>query len=191
MPSREDLVDGGGSFSDPAQRGETHGPDPGEEAVSNFLWSRGFKQIDVVALTHAHQDHIGGRTAVFHNFRVNTVWIGREVASPQQQQLERLAITAAKTRLFRTSLPPSSHVSPLFLPAKEILTDIPARNSSNAYAKLVFPPCAPTPTARFSILTDGKKLEVSASWPARKSRRRSIQRSRNRHRISRALSNNK
>jgi competence protein ComEC len=72
-------------------RGETHGPDPGEEAVSTYLWSRGFKQIDVVALTHAHQDHIGGVTAIFDNFKVNTLWIGREVASPQQAQLEKLA----------------------------------------------------------------------------------------------------
>jgi hypothetical protein len=30
------LVDGGGSVSDPAHRGETHGPDPGEEAVSTY-----------------------------------------------------------------------------------------------------------------------------------------------------------
>jgi competence protein ComEC len=85
------LVDGGGSFSDPAHRGETYGPDPGEDAVSTYLWSRGFKQIDVVALTHAHQDHIGGLTAIFDSFRVNTLWIGREVASPQQQLLEKLA----------------------------------------------------------------------------------------------------
>jgi competence protein ComEC len=45
----------------------------------------------VVALTHAHQDHIGGLTAIFDNFKVNTLWIGREVASPQQEQLEELA----------------------------------------------------------------------------------------------------
>jgi competence protein ComEC len=53
------LLDAGGSFSDPAHRGETPGPDPGEEALSTYLWSRGFARIDVVALTHAHQDHIG------------------------------------------------------------------------------------------------------------------------------------
>src|SRR5260370_39670334 len=63
---------------------------------------------------------------------------------------------AANTRLFRTSLPPSSHVSRLFLPAKEILTDILARNSSHACGKLVFPPCAPTPTARLTFQPMGK-----------------------------------
>jgi beta-lactamase superfamily II metal-dependent hydrolase len=70
-------VDGGGSFSDPAQRGETHRPDPGEEAVATYLWSRGFQQIDVVALTRAHQDHIGGLTAIFGNFFMDRVkWRG-------------------------------------------------------------------------------------------------------------------
>jgi competence protein ComEC len=81
------LVDGGGSFSDSAHRAETYGPDPGEEAVSTHLWSRGFKRIDVVAPPHPHQDHIGGLTAIFDNFMVNTLWVGREAASPQQQQL--------------------------------------------------------------------------------------------------------
>jgi competence protein ComEC len=85
------LVDAGGSFSDPAHRFEVRGSDPREEGVSPDLWPRGFKQIDVVALTHAHQDHIGGLTAIFVNFNVNTLWIGRQVARPQQLQLEKLA----------------------------------------------------------------------------------------------------
>jgi competence protein ComEC len=85
------LVDAGGAFSDPTHRAEMRGPDPGEDAVSPYLWSRGFKRIDTVALTHAHQDHIGGLTAIFENFQVGALWIGREVASTQQQQLEQLA----------------------------------------------------------------------------------------------------
>jgi competence protein ComEC len=43
-----------------------------------------------VALTHAHQDHIGGLNAVLENFRVGTVWIGREVASPALVKFESL-----------------------------------------------------------------------------------------------------
>jgi competence protein ComEC len=85
------LVDAGGSFTDPYHRNESRGPDPGEDAVSPYLWSRGFKQIEIVALTHAHQDHIAGLTAIFENFPVKTLWIGREVASRQQEQLEALA----------------------------------------------------------------------------------------------------
>jgi competence protein ComEC len=89
------LVDAGGSFSDPSHGVEVRGTDPGEEGVSPYLWSRGFKQIDVVALTHAHQNHIGGLTAIFENFNVNTLWIGREVAWPQQLQPEKLAASRA------------------------------------------------------------------------------------------------
>ena len=54
------LIDGGGAFEGFRGHEEHWGPDPGEEAVSAYLWSRGFKKLDVVALTHAHQDHIGG-----------------------------------------------------------------------------------------------------------------------------------
>jgi len=65
--------------------------DPGEEAVSPYLWSRGFQKLDVVALTHAHQDHLGGLQAVLQNFRVGQLWIGREVSSPALASLEALA----------------------------------------------------------------------------------------------------
>jgi beta-lactamase superfamily II metal-dependent hydrolase len=64
---------------------------PGEEALSAYLWSRGFRQIDVVALTHAHQDHLGGLRAIPENFRVGHLWIGREAASPAQARLEEWA----------------------------------------------------------------------------------------------------
>jgi len=86
------LVDGGGGFTGFARHEERGGADPGEEAVSPYLWSRGFQKLDVVALTHAHQDHIGGLAAVLENFRVGKLWIGREVASQALAKLERIAI---------------------------------------------------------------------------------------------------
>ncbi len=70
---------------------QVRGIDPGEEAVSPYLWARGFKKIDVVALTHAHQDHLGGLTAILENFRVGKLWIGREVKNPAMAKLETLA----------------------------------------------------------------------------------------------------
>ena len=73
------LIDGGGAFGGFPGHEEARGSDPGEEAVSPYLWSRGFKKIDVVALTHAHQDHLGGLNAILENFRVGRLWIGREV----------------------------------------------------------------------------------------------------------------
>jgi competence protein ComEC len=54
-------------------------------------WSWRFQKIDVVALTRAHQDHLGGLTAVLQNFRVGKLWIGREVTSRAFAKLEDLA----------------------------------------------------------------------------------------------------
>ncbi len=85
------LIDGGGAFGGFSGSEERNGVDPGEEAVSPYLWARGFRRLDVVALTHAHQDHIGGLRAILENFRVGRLWIGREVASPALARLEELA----------------------------------------------------------------------------------------------------
>jgi competence protein ComEC len=85
------LIDGGGAFGGFPGREQHEGIDPGEEAVSPYLWSRRFQKIDVVALTRAHQDHLGGLTAVLQNFRVGKLWIGREVTSRAFAKLEDLA----------------------------------------------------------------------------------------------------
>src|SRR5712664_2216846 len=85
------LIDGGGAFGGFPGHEERNGIDPGEEAVSPYLWSRGFQKLDVVALTHAHQDHLGGLTAILDNFRVARLWIGREVSSLALASLEELA----------------------------------------------------------------------------------------------------
>ena len=85
------LIDGGGAFGGFPGHEEHNGVDPGEEAVSPYLWSRGFQKLDVVALTHAHQDHLGGLTAILENFRVAQLWIGHEVSVPALVRLEELA----------------------------------------------------------------------------------------------------
>ena len=85
------LIDGGGAFGGFPGHELSGGIDPGEEAVSPYLWSRGFRRLDVVALTHAHQDHLGGLTAILENFRVGTLWIGREVSSTALKRLENIA----------------------------------------------------------------------------------------------------
>lgn len=85
------LIDGGGAFGGFPGHEEHNGVDPGEEAVSLYLWSRGFQKLDVVALAHAHQDRLGGLTAILENFRVAQLWIGREVSVPALVRLEELA----------------------------------------------------------------------------------------------------
>jgi len=85
------LIDGGGTFGGFPGRPEHSGVDPGQEAVSPYLWSRGFKNIDYIAVTHAHQDHIGGLKAVLENFHVGTLLVGREVAGSVLANLEAMA----------------------------------------------------------------------------------------------------
>jgi len=85
------LIDGGGAFGGFSEQEEHSGIDPGEDAVSAYLWSRGIQKLDVVALTHAHQDHLGGLHAIIENFRVGKLWIGREASSPALARLEKLA----------------------------------------------------------------------------------------------------
>src|SRR5258708_5216897 len=85
------LFDGSAAFGGFPRHEQHNGVDPGEEAVSPYLWSRGFQKLDIVALTHALQDHVGGLTAILENFRVARLWIGREVSSPALLRLEELA----------------------------------------------------------------------------------------------------
>jgi competence protein ComEC len=84
------LIDEGGAFGGFPGHEQARGVDPGEEAVSQYLWARGFKKIGVVALTHAHQDHLGGLNAILENFHVGRLWIGQEVRSPALARLELL-----------------------------------------------------------------------------------------------------
>lgn len=74
------LMDAGGLSGSFLEQGYRAGPDVGEEVVSQFLWWRRIRRLDVVALTHAHHDHMGGLPAVLDNFRVGALWVGRDAA---------------------------------------------------------------------------------------------------------------
>lgn len=65
--------------------------DIGEDVVSPYLWSRGIRKVDVVAITHAHEDHIGGLKAVLENFHPAELWTGAVPATESWMAMERRA----------------------------------------------------------------------------------------------------
>jgi competence protein ComEC len=91
------LIDGGGilSFGRHVAR-----IDIGEDVVSPYLWSRSIRKLDVVALTHAHDDHAGGLPAIIENFHPSQLWTGAMAPSAawsavnQEACLENVKIEA-------------------------------------------------------------------------------------------------
>ena len=81
------LLDGGGLPGSTYVRSRRPGIDVGEDVVSPYLWSRGLQRLDVVALTHAHQDHLGGLAAILRNFQVGELWVGRDIPSAAYESL--------------------------------------------------------------------------------------------------------
>jgi competence protein ComEC len=85
------LIDGGGSI------GPVHSEfDFGEDVVAPYLWSRGIEHLDVVALTHAHGDHIGGLPRIVEDFHPSELWVG---INPDSQPLQQLYATAKVNRV--------------------------------------------------------------------------------------------
>ena len=77
------LVDAGGPVGGvgPRSGSADTGFDVGEEVVAPYLWSRGLRRLDVLALTHEHSDHMGGMPAILRSFRPRELWVGVDVPS--------------------------------------------------------------------------------------------------------------
>lgn len=84
------LVDGGGI---PAFGGAPRSRmDIGEDVVAPYLWSRSVRRVDVMVLSHAHDDHIGGLPALLTAFRPRELWIGAVPPGGVWDELRRRAL---------------------------------------------------------------------------------------------------
>ncbi len=90
LPAGELMLMDGGGIAPFGKRVRTS-LNIGEDVVSPYLWSRSIRRLDVVALSHAHEDHIGGLPAVLENFHVQELWIGAMPESPEWDTLRRKA----------------------------------------------------------------------------------------------------
>jgi competence protein ComEC len=75
------MVDTGGSWNPRF--------DVGERRVAPALWRSGVPRLDVILLTHAHSDHVGGAPFLLRAFPVEEVWAGpAPLGSPAWRRLD-------------------------------------------------------------------------------------------------------
>src|SRR5262249_34412743 len=75
------LVDGGG-LSSFGLRARSN-LDIGEDVVAPYLWQRGIRSVDAIAVSHAHEDHIGGLPAIVGAFLPRELWTGATPETPK------------------------------------------------------------------------------------------------------------
>jgi competence protein ComEC len=102
--------------------------------VAPYLWDRGIRNLDVVVLSHGHEDHIGGLPALVADFRPKELWTGATPDSPVWRTL-RAKAAANGVKIVPMHFPRrfafgGAEIEVLAPPADYVPTDIPKNNDS-------------------------------------------------------------
>jgi competence protein ComEC len=87
------LIDAGGPIGSHGQAETVSAFDIGEQVVAPYLWSRRLRRLDVLVLTHAHSDHMGGMPAILEDLRPRELWVGTDSGSALYRALLAEAAT--------------------------------------------------------------------------------------------------
>ncbi|MBV8730363.1 MAG: ComEC/Rec2 family competence protein, partial [Acidobacteriia bacterium] len=108
--------------------------DTGEDVVAPYLWTRSIRQVDVIALSHAHEDHIGGMPALVDDFHPKEIWTGATPASATWQRVcEKAAKNGAKIVPLQAGRQLNfggAQIDVLAPPADYVAADTPKNNDS-------------------------------------------------------------
>jgi competence protein ComEC len=76
------LIDAGGPIGSHGAAETISSFDIGEQVVAPYLWTRRLRRLDLLVLTHAHTDHMGGMPAILEDLRPRELWVGIDPVSP-------------------------------------------------------------------------------------------------------------
>jgi competence protein ComEC len=126
------LVDGGGTLL--FGRHAKPRMDIGEDVVSPYLWRRSIRKIDVIAMTHAHDDHAQGLPALIENFHPAQLWTGATppsgVWTDVQAKARAKRVSILELRAGRSIEFGGAHIDIISPPPDYVPGDSPKNNDS-------------------------------------------------------------
>ena len=76
------LIDAGGPIGSHGSAETVSSFDIGAQVVAPYLWTRRLRRLDILVLSHAHTDHMGGMPAILADLRPRELWVGIDPVSP-------------------------------------------------------------------------------------------------------------
>ncbi|GAB6100232.1 DNA internalization-related competence protein ComEC/Rec2 [Halanaerocella petrolearia] len=104
------------------------------QKIISFLESQGIEEVDLILISHFHQDHIGGVLPIIKKFKVNKVCIPPTVKDNKLKQNLKQLINKKKIKLFKLAAGDKIDINPIQFkvvgPTLPLLKDDAANNNS-------------------------------------------------------------